>query len=426
MGNSIRKYLSSDQICKLEEIRKLKGKSFKRTTNNRYWLKPEEISVLFGDAALNLSPEKSINDNKKPEPTKNNPRPFDVSAYDDHGKVMSFREWADFYNLMFPSDSTFKMVTHTGKPYYNVQFPKQFTGAITKDIAEDLIVKALSKMDITKVDYKKIKIKNKQALHVYLSDTHFGAKTETSVYENDYNEEVVYNRIDKVLTNIIKLRSEKSAFDTLFIGHLGDALDGFNGYTTRGGHKLPQNLSNKESFDLFIRVYKDFIDNLIGNNVANNYVLYFVANSNHGGDFDWMAMRTIQEYCNIKYPKVEVIIQDEFVGKYKYGKHTFLMTHGKDDKHMKSGMPKILDKKTELWIKDYINYHDIDGFVSLIKGDLHQDSIDFANTFRYRNVLSLYGASAWIHHNFSWNKAGVSCEIIDKNSEDIYEFRWFV
>ena len=93
---------------------------------------------------------------------------------------------------------------------------------------------------------------------------------------------------------------------------------------------------------------------------------------------------------------------------------------------MKHGMPKILNDKTELWIKDYIDEHNVKGCVSFIKGDLHQDSVDFANTFRYRNSLSLYGASAWIHHNFSWNKSGVSFEVVNKNDEEILEGRWFV
>ena len=42
------------------------------------------------------------------------------------------------------------------------------------------------------------------------------------------------------------------AFYSIYVCDLGDAVDGWNGYTTRGGHKLPQNMSNKEVFETYV------------------------------------------------------------------------------------------------------------------------------------------------------------------------------
>ena len=57
---------------------------------------------------------------------------------------------------------------------------------------------------------------------------------------------------------------------------MGDNLDGFNAQTTRGGHALPQNMTDEESFDTYVNVHKIFFDSLVENNMASEYKAYFV------------------------------------------------------------------------------------------------------------------------------------------------------
>ena len=267
---------------------------------------------------------------------------------------------------------------------------------------------------------------NNKALHLYHSDMHIGAwVSDNSIYKNDYSLEEVERRLNKVAKLALKKKKEQGVFDTLAMFDLGDMLDGFNAQTTRGGHKLPQNMNNMEQFDSAIHLYKKHIATLVNSGIANKYVFYATTNDNHSGAFSYFALRALAEWCSFAYPQVDVRIQTKFIDVYQYGIHSFMLTHGKDIEFMKHGMPKYLDKKTELYIKDYIDRHDVSNNCHFIKGDLHQDCVDFCNKFRYRNVLSVFGASEWIFTNFGYSRAGLSYDIVSKDSKDVNEGRIF-
>ena len=88
-------------------------------------------------------------------------------------------------------------------------------------------------------------------------------------------------------------------FEKIYIVDLGDRMDGLNGQTTRGGHKLPQNMSNRQAFETAISVEKEFYDMILQSDMANEYCVIANANSNHGGDFDYMVSRALEMYINL-------------------------------------------------------------------------------------------------------------------------------
>ena len=266
---------------------------------------------------------------------------------------------------------------------------------------------------------------NDKALFVYISDRHIAAYVnEVAMYQNDYTGEVYENRMMMLLTEIAYQVTLYGKFQDIFIIDLGDKMDGQNGQTTRGGHKLPQNMSNKQAFETAVRVDKEFMDQLIQAEVANHYHVYQNANSNHGGDFDYMVNRALEIYLNARYPQVETRILSRFIEHVYYGRHCLLLTHGKDDEDMKHGLPLHLNDKTENYFRKYLMYHGIshhDFNVSVVKGDLHLSTSQEAYGFRYRNVLSLFGGSKWIGTNFGPNRPGCSFEIIERDTDRIIE-----
>ena len=107
-------------------------------------------------------------------------------------------------------------------------------------------------------------------LLVYTSDKHIGAKTQSnSIYNNEYNAEEFRNRMMQIANEIASLGS----MDNLIIFDLGDALDGFNAQTTRGGHTLPQNMNNKEQFETYLKVHAEFFNHIINQKVRFTFVL---------------------------------------------------------------------------------------------------------------------------------------------------------
>lgn len=254
------------------------------------------------------------------------------------------------------------------------------------------------------------------SLVVFSSDKHFGAHTkENSVYENPYNPQVFRERHDRLIERIYKESQRFGVFNELVYFDLGDAADGWNGKTTRGGHDLPQNLDNTGQWREYVNEHKRAFDNLVQLNVAEKIRFIGASNSNHGGDFDTILMKTLSLYLNIKYPFIDAIVTDKPFDNVNISGHNYIFGHGKDDEDMKNGFPLDLNPKVENWINDYIDQKRLDGIIHFVAGDMHQSAHNYGKRFRYRRVMSLYGSSKWIHSNFGNGRPGVSYDIIDGN-----------
>lgn len=292
----------------------------------------------------------------------------------------------------------------------------------------------LSKLkEILKKEIKPIKLNysesNEKGLFIYGSDKHIGALTKKdSLYKNQYDKKEMRRRIViKTLENIKEKVELHGRFDSLFILDLGDAVDGFNNKTTGGlrgtsSHTLPQQYNNREQFDLYLEFHKELFDEIVRGDFANN--IYFVAtsNSNHGGDFEYTAMRSLQEYLSYKYPEIKSVINYKPYNHFLYGDHCIIFGHGKDDIDMKHGFPLTINQKVESLISDYIAVNKLEDFnVSVVTGDLHQSAETYAKRFRYKKVLSQFGSSKWAHTNYGSGTPGLSVEVFMKNNSKIYK-----
>lgn len=292
------------------------------------------------------------------------------------------------------------------------------------DTLKEILTKELNPVFI-----KTPEVINDKALFIYGSDKHIGALTkEDSIYTNKYDREEMRQRIViQTLKQIQHNIALYGQFDSLFIMDLGDALDGFNGKTTGGlrgtsSHTLPQQLNNREQHDYYLELHKELFDTITVNLFAKN--IYFVAtsNSNHGGDFEYGAMRNLETYLNVKYPDIKTYVSYKPYNHFIYGKHCVIFGHGKDDEDMKNGLPLVLNDKVSNVLNDYITVNKLNMYnISFISGDLHQSAETYAKNFRYKKVLSQYGSSKWMHTNFGSGNPGLSLEIFLKNDKVIHK-----
>jgi hypothetical protein len=272
------------------------------------------------------------------------------------------------------------------------------------------------------------KLTNNKALFIYTSDKHIAAyvNDKEAIYKNDYGKMSFQVRMLNVLYEVYYLVNLFGQFEDIFIIDLGDRMDGMHAQTTRGGHKLPQNMSDKEAFETAITVEKEFYDRMFQSEYSQNYHIISNACSNHGGIFDYMVSRALEIYVNATYPFVKTSVQEKFIDHIEYGKHVLIFTHGKDTEDMKHGMPLHMNDKTENYLNKYLMYNDIDPKskqISVIKGDLHKDTSESTYNFRYRNVLSLFGGSKWIATNFGPSKSGCSFDVVEKETTRIFEHK---
>lgn len=278
---------------------------------------------------------------------------------------------------------------------------------------------------------KQTKIARKQALKATITDLHVGLDpnpNSRSLFKYEYNNKIFNQNLDKVFNSIIKEFNTHGKFDVLFLDDLGDDLDGWNGFTTRGGHSLDQNMDNVEAFKLYVTGKLRLIENIIKAEVANKVIIRSVSNDNHSGDFGHVANFAIEQILTRTYNKrsVDFIIMERFMEHFVYGDHTFILTHGKDIKHMKKGLPLILNDNTVAFVNEYIDHYNIRSkYIHLEKGDLHQVSYQRTKKFDYRNFMSFAPPTNWQQHNYGDTYTGYSIQVIPFNSSEISHSDYF-
>lgn len=272
---------------------------------------------------------------------------------------------------------------------------------------------------------QKEKITSPVAIKATVSDMHVGLEPNpggTSLFAYEYNETIFKQNLDKVFNSLCKEYDNHGRFDILVIDDLGDGLDGWNGQTTRGGHPLDQNMSNEEMFRVFVEGKLSLIENCIQAGIANEVIVRNVANDNHSGSFASIANMTIQMLLNRTYSDKDVkfYILNRFMEHFQYGDHTFILTHGKDAKHMFKGLPYNLNDKAISFINDYIDHYNINTkYIHVEKGDLHRIGYDRTKKFDYRNYMTFAPPSAWVSHNFGDCYSGYSIQTIPKFNGEI-------
>lgn len=272
----------------------------------------------------------------------------------------------------------------------------------------------VSSLDIiVGIDVRKPLVTSDRTLMVYLSDMHIGADVSAySIYSNDFNYESASLRMIAISDKVQQL-AKMTGCTNIVVCNIGDSLDGYNGQTTRGGHALPQNMNNKDQFKNYLKMMINFFAEISSCGLFSTIKYYAVEGGNHDGDFGYVANKALEASLSIINPEIETTIFDKYIEHFQLGNHTFILTHGKDAKDMFRNMPLTINDKTENQINEYLDYHNLQGNIHFIKGDLHQSATTYAKRFRYKSVASFFGSSEWIHKNFGNTLAAIDFDIVE-------------
>ena len=250
-------------------------------------------------------------------------------------------------------------------------------------------------------------VESKKSIILHLADIHVGAAlSSTSLYDNTWNEEELIRRLDELVQRVSAL----GPYDTIIINFLGDYLDGMDGMTARRDHVMPQNMDNKQQFNVFIKHMLHFIDDM--QNISNTVKVFAVPEGNHDGYAGYFAIKALQFASKSYFPDVKFTVFDKYFGIFKFLQHTYLIMHGKDGQFMKRPMPLNLNDQTSTMLRDWMDREKITGEnIHVIKGDLHSNNLNSCRKFDYRNVLSLFGDSDYSQMNYVSNPQGVSYDL---------------
>lgn len=347
---------------------------------------------------------------------------FVLSAWNDEGYMMDIDQYCEHYQLPRADVKEYKLVSHTGTPYYNIRFKEVAESEVMSFDLEAIVKKHIKPVEVDSVYVPIIKEENDFDTLTY-TDVHIGMDTNPdnkAMYSVEWNRETTLASCDR----IIKATIDNQKSSTLVIDELGDFLDGYNQQTTRGGHALPQNMSNEEAFDTALEFKMRLIDGLAP--YYSNIMVNNICNDNHAGSFGYFVNKAFKDICDVKYPEIEVNNYNKFINHYYMDNTCFVITHGKDDTSLKFGFKPHLDPKGIEKIDQYLKQNDVYKHANKIvfkKGDSHQALFDMCSTddFFYFNYPALSPSSMWVQNNFKKGRRGFVLESF--KDSDIHELK---
>ena len=239
---------------------------------------------------------------------------------------------------------------------------------------------------------------SKESAIIFLSDLHIGAYNEKFGFYQlpNYDKKEIKRRLNKVLDKF-----SLSKLENLIVVDLGDSIDQYNKETTRGGHLLPNNMTDKEMSHLYLDCMEYFFSNLKNIVDAENYCYFSIGESNHSGDFGW-ALNLALSY-KLQHNNWNTYVSDYPIDDFTVGTHKFIYTHGKNNYTQSKQFPLTLNPQTELYFANYIaekKLNAINDKIYVIKGDLHQYAYTSGKQFDYISVGSMYATSNYIAANW--------------------------
>lgn len=237
-----------------------------------------------------------------------------------------------------------------------------------------------------------------ETLIIWLSDLHIGAYNEKFGFYQlpNYDKKEIIRRLDKIISTFAGFH-----YENIIIADLGDSIDQYNKETTRGGHLLPNNMTDKEMSHLYLDCMEYFFKNIKDLIKATNYVYFSVGESNHSGNFGW-ALNLALSY-KLQQKGWRTYVSDYPIDDFTIDNMRFICTHGKDNQNQSKQFPLTLNPQTELYFANYIaekKLNQNNEKIYIIKGDLHQYAYTSGKQFDYVSVGSMYATSNYIAANW--------------------------
>ena len=390
--SKFRKWLSKSEAKKLGLTVKENEEGRKQ---NRYMITEEQFDNV-------------IRDRVKP-----NKRKFveTIKKLDKNGEVISSTEKLQSKPVDVPENfEVIKVSTSktTGQQWVQYAPKKETAEEVVESFDfEKIIQKHIKPLVTPEVTNKNVK-RNKDFDKLIITDVHIGMDTDidnNTMYEGEWNKKELFITSKIVIDKTI----EEQESDVLYVDELGDLLDGFNAQTTRGGHSLPQNMTNEEAFDAALEFKLNILYGLIGNYKEIHF--NNICNDNHSGAFGYFVNEAFKQIAELQFKNVTVTNHRKFINHYFVRDICFVITHGKDDKSLKFGFKPHLDLKGADKIDQYLKQNKIYKDAELVvfcKGDSHQALFDLCTSddFYYFNYPALSPSSNWIKNNFKLGRRG--------------------
>lgn len=337
--------------------------------------------IINGGENTVSSTTDSVNYNNDKEKT------VHFSAVSGTGDLMNIDEYCEKYDLDRDSIRSFKLITHTGTPYYNIVFydnigNKEEGNNFAKDLLES--ISSISTLPKTIVRTQEEVNSDRHLLVIDPCDIHIGKLCDSFEVGEDYNNQIAVQRVKEGVQGIIDKSKGFNIEKILFVGG-NDVLhvDNPRNTTTSG---TPQDVCGMwySNFLVAKKLYIEIIDMLL--EVAD---VHFVYNpSNH----DYMSSFFLADVIRTYYKDCDNITFDCDMAHRKYFRYYNNLigtTHG--DGAKQADLPLLMAHESPDWsnVKHrYIYGHHVH----------HKIAKDYIGV-TFETLRSPSGTDSWHHRN---------------------------
>lgn len=317
------------------------------------------------------------------------------------------------YRMNLKERAAFKYCDAKQERDFNNQIKKMASEINKLSSQQDFVKSLLGPIEYEKVTLNKTHIKDELTGIICLSDLHVGAFNVPEGYLNmpEYNELEINRRLDKIIEH-----TRNKSWERIIVLNLGDAIDSYRKMTTSMSHQLPCILSDREIASMYLRIMMRFFNQL--SNINKNVEYYSIGSGNHSGSTGWLCDIALSQQLQNEL-KINCHVSNNEIDNININGVSFIYLHGKAEatKGQFKGFPLNLNDKTQCWFNDFFADTDLDllNRKVILKGDLHQYSINSVSSFDYINCPSIYASSTYIVSNFGYTKWGCAYLEVDKN-----------
>jgi hypothetical protein len=291
---------------------------------------------------------------------------------------MSIDEYCEHYKLPRTDISSYKLVSHTGTPFYNIVFKEN---VLDNDIDFSKIKSVLESEIQREYIYKNLPSSRKEEGVLKWADLHFGAHIHNIMHVHDYDKDILH---DGLLQSVAE--SNSLGFNKTHIHIHGDLIESFSGLNhINSWMSMDKELIGANAVKMCSKMLHDVFQKV------NNLGCIKIVAGNH----DRLSKNNDED---VKGGAAELIAYCLELMGYDVEFHPYVITHVVDDivHILLHGDKGISKKSTEKIILDY----GIQGMYNLI-GEAHLHSLIEKLSVKQKEALFVVKDDSILHRRLT-------------------------
>ena len=242
--NEKNKTYVAQEYCRLNgiEYTDSKRRMISKIVNSEY---------VDDDLENGTSTETNNYSNDKEKPQKG------FTAIGEDGQLMSIEKYCEFYGLDVNKIRSYKLISHTGLPFYNCVFYEEvIEPAVTEEELKELILIGFEGVKYNPV----IKYTKNKIGVVKIADLHLGAYVDNLIRTKNFSIDILANKLSEAVNDI----NERN-YSVVHIHMLGDLIESFTGLSHKNTWKgLDKAMVGAEAVKLVVKIlHENFLSKIV-------------------------------------------------------------------------------------------------------------------------------------------------------------------